>query len=364
MDISNWTVDDFVLDPDFRDWVSTHDLNLNLIWEQRIKDYPHKIREIKLARDLVLNLPKASYSMSDQDLRALWERIDETTDAIPNPDAPEVAKIFPLNSQSTIKRMDRVPVRETMLRQRHKVALILAMAFLIGFLVSSHFGEVNLVEETPLVFTEHVTPLGVKSTIILPDSSKAILNAGSKLAYQENFSGVAREVFLEGEGYFEVTSDPNRPFVVNAGATSTKAIGTSFNINAYNKEKIGIYLVTGKVKVLNKELNDSEALLSEGESVALISGKLSEKKRFIKEKVTAWTKGVLFFDDTPILDAVRVMENWYNVKISLTNSPPANLRVSGKFENETLKNILTGLSFSSRFQFELKGNVVNLTFIK
>ncbi|MCC5936055.1 MAG: FecR domain-containing protein [Lunatimonas sp.] len=335
---------------------------MNLTWENRIDAYPEKIREIKLARDLVVNLPSSTYHLSDTEKESLWERIDATTNI--SQDFRKSTKVFPLNSQSTIKRMDRMPVRRTLFGQGYRVAFILGLAFSVGILASLLSREEIISKETPLVYTEHVTPSGVKSTILLPDSSKVILNSGSKLYYQEHFSGVYREVFLEGEAYFEVTKDPNRSFIVNAGTSSTTALGTSFNIDAYSQERINIYLITGNVKVVSIDSWETDTYLGVGESVSVVQGKLSEKKAFDNEKITAWTKGLIIFDNTPIHEAIRVMENWFDVTFHLENSPPSNLQVSGRFDNETLKNILTGLSFSTRFQFEIDTNVIHVRFIK
>jgi transmembrane sensor len=362
MDISKWSVDDFVLDTGFRNWVLTPNSDLNLTWESRIKAYPEKIKEIKLARDIVVNLPGSTYHLSYPEKESLWERIEATANT--SPDFPKRTKVFPLNSQSTIKRMDRTPVRRPLLGQGYRVALILGLAFSVGVLASLFVGEEIVPEEPPLVYTEHITPLGVKSTILLPDSSKVILNSGSKVYYQEHFSGVHREVFLEGEAYFEVTKDLSRSFIVNAGTSSTTALGTSFNIDAYSSERISIYLITGNVKIANNDHSEADTFLGEGESVSVVGGTLSEKKSFDNEKITAWTKGLIIFDNTPIQEAIRVMENWFDVKFHLENSPPPNLQVSGRFDNETLKNILIGLSFSTRFEFEINATSIHVTFIK
>jgi len=360
MDISNWTVDDFVLNPDFRRWVLTPNAGINLAWEKRINAHPEKLKEIKVAMDLLINFPVNAYSLSDREKDSLWERIDHTTDGMKSV-APD-KKVIPLNSQSTIKNIERKSTEQSSLSQGFKVAAILLLSFSLSFLATVFNRENNVEPEIPIVFTSHTTPLGVKSTFTLPDSSIVMLNAGSKLYYQENFSGKHREVFLEGEGHFEVSRDLERSFIVNTGATSTTALGTSFNIRAYDEKEIDVYLLTGKVVVSNKARAESAIFLSAGEAVSLKSGNLSAKKNFDREKVTAWTKGIIIFDEIPIRDAIHVMENWFGVKFRLENDPPSNLNVSGKFDNENLKNILMGLSFSARFNFEILGDSISVAF--
>jgi len=360
MDISNWSVDDFVLNDGFREWVLSPNSEVNLVWEKRINEHPEKLKEIKVAKELLVNFPVNSYSLSDQDKVALWERIDQTTDGMISV-TPE-KKVIPLHAQSTIKNMESKHVEQYRLSQGFKVAAILLICFSLSFLTAVYDSEKDVTPEVLIVFTEHLTPLGVKSTFTLPDSSMVMLNAGSRLYYQENFSGDNREVFLEGEGYFEVSKDLKRSFVVNTGQTSTTALGTSFNIRAYNEKEIDVFLLTGKVLVSNKESTDSAIFLSGGEAVSVKSGTLSSKKKFDTEIITAWTKGIIIFDETPIGDAIQVLESWFGVNFKLMNHPPSNLTVSGKFENESLKNMLTGLGFSARFEFEIKGDAISVAF--
>ncbi|HSI74500.1 MAG TPA: FecR family protein, partial [Lunatimonas sp.] len=215
MDISNWTVDDFVLNAEFRKWILSPNAEINLVWEKRINAYPEKLREIKLARELLINFPNHGFVLDDRDKKSLWERIDQSTHAIVTVFPEE--KVIPLNSQSTIKRMERKSENPFRFSQGYKVAGILLVSFVLSLLATVFLRVEGIETETPIVFTEHTTRQGVKSTFTLPDSSTVMLNAGSRLYYQENFSGELREVFLEGEGYFEVQKKLDRPFIVHTG---------------------------------------------------------------------------------------------------------------------------------------------------
>lgn len=362
MDISNWTVDDFVLNAEFRKWVLSPTSDLNVTWEKRINAYPEKLKEIKLAQSLLINFPTQNSKLTERDKQALWERIDHTTEGM----APVISrqKVIPLNSQSTIKRMDRKPAQHVRVSQEVKIAAILLVSFGLSILAATFLKREQLEPEIPLVYVEYTTPMGVKSTFLLPDSSTVMLNAGSRVRYQEHFAEERREIYLEGEAYFDVTEDVDRPFVVHTGPTSTTALGTSFTIQAYREKPVNIYLLSGKVLVAVKERTDAGVFLAEGETVSFTSGVLSQRRRFDPEKVTAWTQGIILFDETPIREAIATMEQWYGVTFRLENDPPANLRVSGKFDRELLKNILTGLGYSARFEFEILGDTISVTFNK
>jgi transmembrane sensor len=97
--------------------------------------------------------------------------------------------------------------------------------------------------------------LGGRSEVILPDGSKVKLNAGSNISYSNNFGYAERNILLEGEGYFEVETNPQIPFVVEASGLKIKAFGTIFNVKAYpEEEEITTTLVEGMVKLREKTL--------------------------------------------------------------------------------------------------------------
>ena len=90
---------------------------------------------------------------------------------------------------------------------------------------------------------------GEKSIITMNDGSRVYLNSSSTLSYPATFPSDKREVFLEGEAFFEVTRNENRPFVIRSGNLTTKVLGTSFNVNAFDANNISVSVATGKVQV-------------------------------------------------------------------------------------------------------------------
>lgn len=211
-------------------------------------------------------------------------------------------------------------------------------------------------------YTEHVTRPGMKSKLTLTDGTRVMLNSGSELYYVENFSADKRELFLLGEAYFEVFSDPLRPFIVHTGQISTTALGTSFGIHAYDTLNINIYLLTGEVAVSDASAQNPDLFLKKGELARMEKGEMI-KNTFDEEQVTAWTRGVILFNKIPIMEAIEILENWYGVHFEINNMPDGKMTVSGKFDNEVLQNILVGLSYSARFQFEITNNQVKVNFI-
>jgi ferric-dicitrate binding protein FerR (iron transport regulator) len=360
MNITEWTAEDFVLYPGFRKWVWSPDVETNLVWEGYLSKNPEKLGEIKLAREILINLSARSYTLSVKDKEDLWKKVDLETESIQG--EGNTREIVPLNANSTIKRMEQKQVDPFQFSQFYRVAAILVICFGLGFLAAAMLQEEEEIIESPLVYTEHIARPGVKSNLTLTDGSKVILNSGSKLYYVENFQTDKRELFLEGEAYFEVFKDSTRPFIVHTGTISTTALGTSFSINAYESEAINIYLLTGKVAVADQLAHNPGVFLERGEAALADNNGGLTKGKFDEERATAWTKGIILFDRTPIMEAIKIMENWYGVEFDLKNRPAANLTVSGKFHNELLQNILIGLSYSARFQFEIQEDKVKMDF--
>lgn len=361
MNIVKWTVEDFILSPEFRKWVLSPDVETNLVWEGCLSKNPGKLGEIKLAKEILINLSTKSYKLSVNDKEDLWKKVDLETESIQ--EEGNTRKVIPLNANSTIKRMEQSQMDPFRISQFYRVVAILAVCFGLSFLTATILHEKEEHIEVPFVYTEHITRPGVKSNLTLTDGSKVILNSGSRIYYVANFQTNKRELFLEGEAYFEVFKDPNRPFIVHSFTISTTALGTSFSINAYEKDAVNIYLLTGKVAVADELDNHTGVFLEKGEAVLADKNGSLTKGKFNEERATAWTKGIILFEQTPIIEAIETLENWYGVQFDLKNKPAANLTVSGKFHNELLQNILIGLSYSARFQFEIRDDKVRMNFI-
>ena len=134
-----------------------------------------------------------------------------------------------------------------------RVALVAGLFLLAGtiFILSRSVQVGFSNKETALVEKENSK--GVKSTIELSDGSKIWLNADSRIQFPKVFSGDTREVYLNGEAFFEVTKIPSRPFIIHLANGTVRVLGTSFNIRAYDNEKlIETSVATGKVAFIPK----------------------------------------------------------------------------------------------------------------
>lgn len=210
-----------------------------------------------------------------------------------------------------------------------------------------------LAEEVPVQIIERETKAGEKLRLTLPDQSKVIVNSLSTISFDSNFGKTDRLIQLEGEAYFEITPDKDRPFKVRTGGVVTTALGTAFNSYSRNGQ-VEVSLTEGKVKV-SHIINEVE--LSPGEKAGLKenSGEGLKTEKFDPEKTTAWKEGKILFKSKTFGEIMTTLEKWYGVTITLEGNVNQNRKVTGLFDNESLENLLNGLSFSMGLQYTNKG---------
>lgn len=172
---------------------------------------------------------------------------------------------------------------------------------------------------------EVISPVGSRTVLQLPDGTEVHLNYGSKLKYPQTFTGDTREVALEGEGYFDVAPNPDKPFIVKTQKLNIKALGTEFNVLSYaDDDVIGTTLVEGKV-VLTENLPEGQTKtlgsLVPGQHVNYNAqtGNMKSTKGGV-EKYIAWKEGKMVFDDTPITEVAKQLKRKYNVDIEVEDS--------------------------------------------
>jgi len=208
------------------------------------------------------------------------------------------------------------------------------------------------------------TEKGQKLTIHLEDGSKVMLNAQSNLNYPVQFSDSLRELWLQGEAYFDVVKDPQRPFIIHTGEITTHVLGTSFNVNAYaERNSYQIALISGKVMV-SKPATGENVLIEPGQRAAYEKEKSVFTTDLFSEIEIAWKDGLIYFENADFSKIKSTLERWYGVEIITEGEIDKKWEFSGKFKNESLRNILEALKFSHDFEYKLDRKYVYLNFIK
>ena len=365
MSKSEYSTEDFVLDTDFQKWVLDNNPESKSYWVNFLSQYPNKVKEIYQAREILIHLAREKKELSDAQVQSLFDRISEQANFSDNTQISRDSKVIELDSWSTIQKYnterDRKLRRKGLIKSAAVFTLILGLSSLFLFL---DWNESSTQEIQTVEWLTFEAPAGVKSSISLEDGSKVHLNSGSKISYPKNFPEGIRTIQLEGEAFFEVAKDSLRPFKVNSGHLITTALGTSFNIKAYPHQSVAVSLITGKVKVEDQINQENQALLNPGEGIQADQKKnFWRQARFNKDDILAWMNKTIIFSNTPIKDAIIQLENWYGVRFTISGEIPKDLIVSGKFKDETLQNILEGLSFSARLEsYSIQGKNVQLNF--
>ncbi|MGN7811822.1 FecR family protein [Flavobacterium sp. 22076] len=200
------------------------------------------------------------------------------------------------------------------------------------------------------------TPIGGQYNIILADGTKVYLNAVSSIKYPTQFNGDKRVVELEGEAYFEVAKNKNKPFIVKSNNQSIEVLGTHFNVHSYNNESVvKTTLLEGSVAVTYK---NQKAILKPGQQ-SDVSDNFSKikVKEVDPEEAVAWKNGRFKFDNADLKNVMRQLERWYGIKVEYRGNVSDVRFNGGTFRNKNLSEVLKVLELSN-IKFKVEGKTV------
>jgi len=339
MKYQNFDAVAFASDEYFQSWVLEPNKEINSFWESYLLENPSKQQIIVEARNLVLSLKvRDNREIHKERLLRVKKKVLSST----RNESKHVKGIFYKWSVSIAASL----------------LLILTAGYFILNNIDAWYQDTTI-DTQRISYVEKVTTRGQKSTLKLPDGSTVKLNAESKLRIPDNFDIEERVVFLEGEAFFSIARDTTKPFKILTGEITTQVLGTSFNVNAYDFEKISVAVVTGKVAVENQTEKEKQFLMP-GEILFAEDGHLGEKQNYDIETLTSWKDGILLFKENRLADVVIKLESWFDVTITMNDMVNDDLTYTGKFDNESLENILLAISEIAKFKFEIRGREVTI----
>ena len=223
----------------------------------------------------------------------------------------------------------------------------------------------NDTQPEELKMNEVVIPYGKKSQLVLEDGTKVWLNAGSRMAFPTRFTGKTREVFLEGEGYFEVANKKNQPFMVNTGEITVKVLGTRFNISAYKTDKLTeTVLLEGKValsqpSVLGFMKRETQLAPNQKATYDRISQSTSVINETDADFAIAWTEGWFKFSKQNMNDVLTKLQRYYNVQFVFDSELWTAELITGKLDlKESVESVMVALADVSGIQFRIEGEKI------
>lgn len=343
MNFENYKLNDFLMDESFHHYARKPNSDDGKFWEVWLKDHPENQIDAKEAKKIINAISFEDLSFDVDEITSAWEKIKE--DTIKRPGTIQIKKSFQFFSWKSLK-----------------VAAVILPFVIASVLFTFYRTETQIEISNASELIVKKIPKGQKLTVFLSDGSKVILNSESKISYLKPFESHQRMIELEGEAFFEVAPDKDKPFIVKSEKLITKVLGTSFNIRAYPSDKcVNVAVRTGKVSIETsngKNVNEGNfILLHPLEMVTYNKVKNSTRvSGFDPQKEFDWSKGILHFDDVTMKEFVSTLERWYDVEISVKRDHPIANGIVGTFSNQTLKEILMGTSETSEFEYEFLDN--------
>jgi transmembrane sensor len=232
-----------------------------------------------------------------------------------------------------------------------KAAAIILVVIGIPFITLQVIEKNNNASASRLSETYSAT--SQKSFIQLKDGSKVWLNKNTTLICESNFNDQTRTVHLNGEAFFEVAKNPNKPFVILSGSTKTTILGTAFNLRAYKDESsTELVVVHGKVSFAN---NNSSGLILEKNDKGVINKKTGEAVKSINKKLNflAWKDEKLFFDKTEFAEVKKDIESYFSIKMEVDSPAILKCYFTGTFEKPQLEKVLNVIQITMKINYKI-----------
>ncbi|WP_339921923.1 FecR domain-containing protein [uncultured Cyclobacterium sp.] len=225
-----------------------------------------------------------------------------------------------------------------------KFAAVLLFFALVGLAVWEMYSQPT---EIPMMVKR--TEQGMRSTVTLSDGSRVRLNENSSLKFPETFSDELRMVYLNGEAFFDIMPNPDKPFKVLTGSSEITVLGTSFNVNTYRRPEITV--TTGKVKVANL-ISKEGVELNPGQQATINTDQI-QVSEVNPDFYIGWHTRKLEFEDEPIASVFSILERAYGVNIEV-EMPEKEIKcvITGAYTGERIETILLGLRHILDFEYQ------------
>ncbi|MFA5555241.1 MAG: FecR family protein [Phycisphaerae bacterium] len=248
--------------------------------------------------------------------------------------------------------------KRTIKRNLFKIAAVLLpfVALLsLGFYLNKQVDLFDIIN-----YSEIYVPKGETMRILFQDGSEAYLNSDTKLLYPDKFGLKNRKIYLEGEAYFNVSSNKKRPFIIEADKTTISVLGTSFNVEAYSDEgEIKVVLDEGEI-VFNTNNNDYSILPGQKIAYTKSNGSITIVNLIKTSNESIWKNDVIYFKNTPLNEVIKTLNRRYDINF-IVNSPSAlKYTYTLSTKQTTIEDILVELEKIAPVKFHLNDNKIDV----
>lgn len=283
------------------------------------------------------------------------ERIWSLKDELRFSDKQEIEKAF----RQFIGKIDKKKHKHVAFYQVLKYAAIIVIVSFLSINLYKISRNVSEDKSTSRLMNVIKVPKGEHVEVILSDGTKVSLNSDTKFIYPSHFSEKFRSVQLIGEGFFDVSHDVNKPFVVNSKLIQVRVLGTKFNMRTYPNENSVVTLSEGKVEIESANKENRMTLHPNEEVTYSESSGMTLSKGVDVGISKSWTKGELAFMDKPLSVICKDLERKYNVKITITDQQLAEDIFTCHFSGSaTIEQVMTLLKETRKLDYSFKNGQI------
>ncbi|MCK4406317.1 MAG: FecR family protein [Bacteroidales bacterium] len=259
-----------------------------------------------------------------------------------------------------IQSNNKFPISRKLLKVAAVIVFVIGISWLTYLLFQKEGSEY-------FQYIESVTKNGEKAKVVLSNGTKIWINSGSSLKYPDVFTGKNPEVFLEGEAFFDVSHNRNKPFIVTTSLIQVEVLGTEFNISSYpDDETIETTLVTGTVKITSKnaksKLGKENYILKPNEKATFSKNNNTiVVDEVITKYYTSWKDGRLYFNNETFEKIAKRLERWYDLEIKLTGSELKYNRYTCVVnKDKTIEHVLNLLNICTPIEYSIEGKTITI----
>ena len=379
-----YSTEEFILDDDFMKWVLHPTLETDRFWNDFLKDHPEKKQQVKEAVFMIKAIRAVEPAVSGQRLDQVCKNAQPSSTPVRKIGwmMAKIAAVFLLlvsiGGVWYYLQTDResFPMELATAEQQEKGRVILPDGTVNEFetektqIRQTASGELTINSDTVSLgdipvkaekqaMAQVIIPYGKRSEITLADGTRIWLNAGSQLSYPVKFKGNTREVYLAGEAFFEVESDPAKPFHVITGDMKIQVTGTKFNVTSYSSDQTTqAVLLSGKIDAARNKRFARPVELEPGERIVYNRLEDNMEKDLVDvELYASWVNGYLRFDNEPVENIFKKLERYYNKNI-LTEKLSGQPTFTGKLDlADDLEKVLKNIGFSASFSVDYENGV-------
>lgn len=324
-----YTVEDLLSDQSFIDYCQNEHSVYKKQWTEMISVNPEMAKVVEEAKAMLSIL---SPVLPDNEIAAEVNKLREVLSV--------GEEILPATSNRRIRKI-----------LAYSFSLLLLISVSVYFLIPK--------VPSPALASKFETRIGERKQYILPDGSTVILNSNSSFLFNGDFGREDREIELTGNAFFKVAKDPSKPFIVKSHGFSTTAIGTAFYVHAgATAADYSVDLLEGKVK-LEKNTSGEALYLTAGQKASWIkTNSTFTKQQYDTLSLNKWVKGILSFNNIPVKEVFKELEDWYSVDIEDKREHREEISINGDYVNAPLEDVLKIICFSLYCTYQIEGNKI------